>query len=70
MKITFWFKLKKQHNEDKNKEAELEKKEENKKYEKQVGLLKYLVDEELDMKSWNFFFKVSFLISWSKLDNF
>lgn len=39
------------HNEDKNKEAENEKKQEKEKFEKKIGLLKYLVDDELDMKN-------------------
>ena len=38
------------HNEDKNAEAELEKMGEKEKFEKKIGLLKYLVDDELDLK--------------------
>ncbi len=34
-----------------NKEVEREKKEEKEKFEKKIGLLKYLVDEDLDVKS-------------------
>lgn len=47
---------KKKNNDDKNEEAELEKKQEKEKYEKKIGLLKYLVDDEmLDLKSVYFF---------------
>lgn len=43
----------KKNEDDKNEEAELEKKEEKEKFEKKIGLLKYLVDDEmLDLKSW------------------
>jgi hypothetical protein len=38
------------HNQDKNKEAELEKKKEQEKFEKKVGILQYLVDDEVDLK--------------------
>ena len=36
---------------DKNEEVEKEKKKEQETYEKKIGLLKYLVDDELDLKS-------------------
>ena len=42
---------KKKFNEEKNPEVELEKKQEKEKFEKKIGLLNYLVDDNLDLKS-------------------